>query len=136
MEVLTVLSCFHAEKMVIEFCRDGLRFYHRWFFNVVGDSRCPISDTWWQTETGGFMVGLGLSMFVYCAKSTKHIFETEIYNLHFLSHHVFSSSSCYSTYNAISKDPLLSCRLLLYRVPGHRSLVLLLFPFLVSKYVY
>ncbi|CAA6668124.1 unnamed protein product [Spirodela intermedia] len=23
----------------------------RWFFNVVGDSRCPISDTWWQTET-------------------------------------------------------------------------------------
>ncbi|XP_021663485.2 acetyl-coenzyme A synthetase, chloroplastic/glyoxysomal isoform X3 [Hevea brasiliensis] len=27
----------------------------RWFFNVVGDSRCPISDTWWQTETGGFM---------------------------------------------------------------------------------
>ncbi|KAH9627155.1 hypothetical protein KSS87_018395 [Heliosperma pusillum] len=27
----------------------------RWFFNVIGDSRCPISDTWWQTETGGFM---------------------------------------------------------------------------------
>ncbi|CAL5336560.1 unnamed protein product [Camellia sinensis] len=26
-----------------------------WFFNIVGDSRCPISDTWWQTETGGFM---------------------------------------------------------------------------------
>ncbi|XP_020106741.1 acetyl-coenzyme A synthetase, chloroplastic/glyoxysomal [Ananas comosus] len=28
----------------------------RWFFNVVGDSQCPISDTWWQTETGGFMI--------------------------------------------------------------------------------
>ncbi|KAL8134168.1 hypothetical protein AgCh_009288 [Apium graveolens] len=28
----------------------------RWYFNVVGDSRCPISDTWWQTETGGFMI--------------------------------------------------------------------------------
>lgn len=28
----------------------------RWFYNIVGDSRCPISDTWWQTETGGFMV--------------------------------------------------------------------------------
>ncbi|XP_074563790.1 acetyl-coenzyme A synthetase, chloroplastic/glyoxysomal-like [Curcuma longa] len=28
----------------------------RWFYNVVGDSRCPISDTWWQTETGGFMI--------------------------------------------------------------------------------
>jgi acetyl-CoA synthetase len=28
----------------------------RWFYNVVGDSQCPISDTWWQTETGGFMM--------------------------------------------------------------------------------
>ncbi|KAJ1279342.1 hypothetical protein BS78_04G148400 [Paspalum vaginatum] len=28
----------------------------RWFYNIVGDSRCPISDTWWQTETGGFMI--------------------------------------------------------------------------------
>ncbi|KAJ9540400.1 hypothetical protein OSB04_026906 [Centaurea solstitialis] len=28
----------------------------RWFYDVVGDSRCPISDTWWQTETGGFMM--------------------------------------------------------------------------------
>jgi acyl-coenzyme A synthetase/AMP-(fatty) acid ligase len=28
----------------------------RWFYDVIGDSRCPISDTWWQTETGGFMV--------------------------------------------------------------------------------
>ncbi|KAM0936052.1 putative acetate--CoA ligase [Dioscorea sansibarensis] len=28
----------------------------RWFFNVVGGSRCPISDTWWQTETGGLMI--------------------------------------------------------------------------------
>ncbi|KAF3615304.1 Acetyl-coenzyme A synthetase [Capsicum annuum] len=27
-----------------------------WFFNVIGDARCPISDTWWQTETGGFMI--------------------------------------------------------------------------------
>ncbi|KAK8676006.1 hypothetical protein V6N13_034061 [Hibiscus sabdariffa] len=28
----------------------------RWFFNLVGGSSCPISDTWWQTETGGFMI--------------------------------------------------------------------------------
>jgi len=28
----------------------------RWFYNVIGDGRCPISDTWWQTETGGFMI--------------------------------------------------------------------------------
>ncbi|TYK15161.1 acetyl-coenzyme A synthetase [Cucumis melo var. makuwa] len=28
----------------------------RWFYKVVGDSRCPISDTWWQTETGAAMI--------------------------------------------------------------------------------
>lgn len=28
----------------------------RWYYDVVGDKRCPISDTWWQTETGGFMI--------------------------------------------------------------------------------
>jgi acetyl-CoA synthetase len=27
-----------------------------WYYEVVGDSRCPIMDTWWQTETGGFMI--------------------------------------------------------------------------------
>ncbi len=27
-----------------------------WYFRVVGDSRCPIVDTWWQTETGGHMI--------------------------------------------------------------------------------
>ena len=27
-----------------------------WYFHVVGDSRCPIVDTWWQTETGGAMI--------------------------------------------------------------------------------
>ncbi len=27
-----------------------------WYYNVVGDSRCPIMDTWWQTETGGHMI--------------------------------------------------------------------------------
>ena len=28
----------------------------RWYFDVVGEGRCPIIDTWWQTETGGCMV--------------------------------------------------------------------------------
>jgi acetyl-CoA synthetase len=28
----------------------------RWYFDVVGDGRCPIVDTWWQTETGGFLI--------------------------------------------------------------------------------
>ncbi len=27
-----------------------------WYFNVVGERRCPIVDTWWQTETGGIMI--------------------------------------------------------------------------------
>jgi len=27
-----------------------------WYHDVVGDSRCPIVDTWWQTETGGHMI--------------------------------------------------------------------------------
>ena len=27
-----------------------------WYFRVVGDERCPIVDTWWQTETGGHMI--------------------------------------------------------------------------------
>ncbi|NIA27241.1 MAG: acetate--CoA ligase [Desulfobulbaceae bacterium] len=28
----------------------------QWYFNVVGDGRCPIVDTWWQTETGGILI--------------------------------------------------------------------------------
>lgn len=27
-----------------------------WYFNTVGEQRCPIVDTWWQTETGGIMI--------------------------------------------------------------------------------
>ena len=27
-----------------------------WYYRVIGDSRCPIVDTWWQTETGGHMI--------------------------------------------------------------------------------
>ena len=27
-----------------------------WYYRVVGNSRCPIVDTWWQTETGGIMI--------------------------------------------------------------------------------
>ncbi|MEC3948319.1 acetate--CoA ligase [Sphingobium sp. HWE2-09] len=28
----------------------------RWYHEVVGDKRCPVIDTWWQTETGGHMI--------------------------------------------------------------------------------
>ena len=27
-----------------------------WYYRVVGDQRCPIVDTWWQTETGGILI--------------------------------------------------------------------------------
>lgn len=28
----------------------------RWYHNIVGEGRCPIVDTWWQTETGGALI--------------------------------------------------------------------------------
>ena len=28
----------------------------RWYHRVIGGDRCPIMDTWWQTETGGVMI--------------------------------------------------------------------------------
>jgi acetyl-CoA synthetase len=27
-----------------------------WYFNIVGKKKCPVVDTWWQTETGGIMI--------------------------------------------------------------------------------
>ncbi len=27
-----------------------------WYYKIIGDSRCPIVDTWWQTETGGILI--------------------------------------------------------------------------------
>jgi len=28
----------------------------RWYHRVIGNEKCPVMDTWWQTETGGFMI--------------------------------------------------------------------------------
>lgn len=28
----------------------------KWYYHVIGGKKCPIMDTWWQTETGGFMI--------------------------------------------------------------------------------
>ncbi|MBI04265.1 MAG: acetate--CoA ligase [Pelagibacteraceae bacterium] len=28
----------------------------KWYFEIPGDSKCPIVDTWWQTETGGILI--------------------------------------------------------------------------------
>ena len=27
-----------------------------WYYHIVGEDRCPVVDTWWQTETGGHMI--------------------------------------------------------------------------------
>lgn len=37
-----------------------------WYFNTIGGSRCPIIDTWWQTETGGTLINTipGIGPFV------------------------------------------------------------------------
>jgi acetyl-CoA synthetase len=29
-----------------------------WYFNIIGKQKCPIIDTWWQTETGGIMISM------------------------------------------------------------------------------
>jgi len=34
----------------------------RWYYNVIGKKKCPIVDTWWQTETGMFMITPLISM--------------------------------------------------------------------------
>lgn len=51
-----------------------------WYFNNVGGGRCPILDTWWQTETGGTLINVlpGIGPFVptvagRCFPGTKHI---------------------------------------------------------------
>jgi acetyl-CoA synthetase len=34
----------------------------QWYFDVIGQGRCPIVDTWWQTETGGIMISPSLRL--------------------------------------------------------------------------
>lgn len=46
-----------------------------WYYNVVGDGRCPIVDTWWQTETGGIMISpLPGAMPLKAGSATKPFF--------------------------------------------------------------
>jgi acetyl-CoA synthetase len=28
----------------------------KWYYEIVGKKRCPVIDTWWQTETGGILI--------------------------------------------------------------------------------
>ena len=56
-----------GEKFVVKHNRKSLRILAsvgepinpeawEWYYHVVGDGRCPIMDTWWQTETGGILI--------------------------------------------------------------------------------
>jgi acetyl-CoA synthetase len=57
----------HGDEFVTKRSRKSLRLLGtvgepinpeawRWYHNVVGEQRCPIVDTWWQTETGGILI--------------------------------------------------------------------------------
>jgi acetyl-CoA synthetase len=57
----------HGDKAVEGTTRSSLRLLGsvgepinpeawEWYYKVVGESRCPIVDTWWQTETGGILI--------------------------------------------------------------------------------
>lgn len=50
----------------------------RWYHEVVGDGRCPIMDTWWQTETGGHMITpLPGAIALKAGSATKPFFGVE-----------------------------------------------------------
>jgi acetyl-CoA synthetase len=57
----------HGDAWVKKYKRDSLRILGtvgepinpevwRWYYDVIGESRCTIVDTWWQTETGGILI--------------------------------------------------------------------------------
>jgi len=57
----------HGDEAVKSSSRESLRILGtvgepinpeawEWYYEVVGDKRCPIVDTWWQTETGGVLI--------------------------------------------------------------------------------
>jgi len=50
----------------------------RWYYEKVGNSKCPIMDTWWQTETGGFMIAPLPIMPLKPGSGTKPFFGNEI----------------------------------------------------------
>ncbi|SFQ66840.1 acetyl-coenzyme A synthetase [Pseudomonas sp. NFPP07] len=49
-----------------------------WYFNSVGEQRCPIVDTWWQTETGGIMLSpLVSSSYIKPGCATRPMFGVQ-----------------------------------------------------------
>jgi acetyl-CoA synthetase len=54
----------------------------RWYYRVIGKERCPIMDTWWQTETGSFMITPVPSLALKPGSGTKPFFgvQADIYD--------------------------------------------------------
>lgn len=54
----------------------------KWYYDVVGSGKCPIMDTWWQTETGMFMITPTPSVPLKPGSGTRPFFgiEMDIYN--------------------------------------------------------
>jgi acetyl-CoA synthetase len=50
----------------------------KWYYEVIGKSRCPIMDTWWQTETGGFMITPLPVMPLKPGSATRPFFGNEV----------------------------------------------------------
>ncbi|MBV7480731.1 acetate--CoA ligase [Pseudomonas sp. PDM31] len=50
----------------------------QWYFHEVGEERCPIVDTWWQTETGGIMLSpLVSARYIKPGSATKPMFGVQ-----------------------------------------------------------
>lgn len=50
----------------------------QWYFDVIGNGRCPIVDTWWQTETGGILISpIPDAMQLKPGSATKPFFGVE-----------------------------------------------------------
>jgi acetyl-CoA synthetase len=50
----------------------------KWYYKAIGQERCPIMDTWWQTETGGFMITPLPVMSLKPGSATKPFFGNEV----------------------------------------------------------
>ena len=50
----------------------------KWYYKVIGNEKCPIMDTWWQTETGGFMITPIPVMPLKPGSATKPFFGNEV----------------------------------------------------------
>lgn len=49
----------------------------KWYYEVIGNSTCPIMDTWWQTETGNFMITPTPSLPLKPGSATKPFFGVD-----------------------------------------------------------